>query len=228
MKKQLILLHGALGYKGDFDPIVPLLSANFEIFSFNFSGHGQQSFSADGFGIEIFAQELEDFIKKNGLVRPSVFGYSMGGYVALYLATINKEVLGKILTLGTKFEWTPESAHHETSRMNPDVMAEKIPAYTVVLQAAHGKGWKTLVEQTAGMMIELGESPLLTKDSLSSIEIPIGIKRGEKDHMVSEEESRLAASHIPGAKFSIVPATKHPINTVNPSVLARLIKSELS
>lgn len=227
MKKQLILLHGALGHKGDFDSIVSLLSVDVEVFSFNFSGHGQHPFSPDGFGIEVFAQELEDFINKNGLVRPLVFGYSMGGYVALYLATQNKKILGQILTLGTKFEWTPESAHLETSRMNPEIMEEKIPAYTAALESAHGKAWKTLVEQTAGMMIELGESPLISKETLSFIEIPVEIKRGDKDHMVSDEESNTAASSIPGAQYTVLPDTKHPINTIDSAALTTIIKAQL-
>ncbi|OEK03215.1 hypothetical protein BFP97_17540 [Roseivirga sp. 4D4] len=227
MKRQLILLHGALGCKNDFDAIVPLLSQSFEVYAFNFSGHGLEAFSSKGFGIEVFAEELEEFINEKDLDQPLIFGYSMGGYVALYLASRNKSILGKILTLGTKFEWTPECAHHETSRMNPEVMAEKIPAYTDALQVAHGSAWKKLVEQTAGMMIELGESPLLNEDTLASIEIPVEIKRGEKDHMVNEEESRWAAKSIPEGNYATEPNTKHPINTIEPRALALIIDSNL-
>ncbi len=228
MKKPLILLHGALGCKNDFDLVLPLLSESFEAYSFNFSGHGLEAFSSSGFGIEVFGNELEEFIIQKGINRPMVFGYSMGGYVALYLASINKDLLGKVLTLGTKFDWTPEGAHHETSRMNPEVMVEKIPAYTDSLQAAHGSAWKTLVEQTAGMMTALGNAPLLTEDTLASIEIPVEIKRGDKDHMVNEEESRWAATSIPRANYTTEPNTKHPINTIHPKAMALIIKSLLS
>jgi len=227
MKRPLILLHGALGCKNDFDSVLPLLSNSFEVYNFNFSGHGYQDFSTKGFGIEVFTEELREFIIEKSLDQPLIFGYSMGGYVALYLATLDKNITGKILTLGTKFEWTPESALHETSRMNPEVMAKKIPAYTDSLQAAHGSAWKTLVEQTAGMMTALGNSPLLTEDSLASIEIPVEIKRGEKDHMVNEKESRWAATAIPGANYEVLPTTKHPIQSVDMVLLSKLLKASL-
>lgn len=227
MKKPLILLHGALGCRNDFDLIMPSLSQHFEVFSFNFSGHGSEAFSKKGFGIEVFAEELKEFISQKGLDQPAVFGYSMGGYVALYLAAIDKNLMRKILTLGTKFEWTPESAANETSRMNPEIMAQKIPVYTDALLKAHGAPWKTLVQQTAGMMTALGDSPLLNKDVLSSIEIPVEIKRGEKDHMVNEEESRQATSWIPEAKYEELPATRHPIQSVDRVLLSKLLKSSL-
>ena len=63
----------------------------------------------------------------------------MGGYVALNLASQSPEILGKIITLGTKFAWTKESATHETSRMIPEIMEKKIPAYTQKLERVHGR-----------------------------------------------------------------------------------------
>lgn len=227
MKKQLILLHGALGCQSDFNSIAPLLSEDFEVYRFNFSGHGHEPFSSEVFGIETFAKELEEFIDQQKLHKPLIFGYSMGGYVALHLATINKQIFSKVITLGTKFEWTPESAYQETSRMNPEVMAEKIPAYTDALLAAHGLAWKTLVEQTAGMMIELGESPLLTEDTLPTIEIPVEVLLGEDDHMVSEDESLLVVSLMDNASFTKLPATKHPIGVVDQNALTSVIKTKL-
>lgn len=227
MKKQLILLHGAMGCKDDFRSIEPILTSSFDVHSFNFSGHGKELFSDKGFGIEVFSEELEAFIIKHDLNKPLVFGYSMGGYVALYLASKNKNIFGNILTLGTKFNWTPESADKETSRMNPDVMEVKIPAYTNMLYASHGKDWKTLVYQTAGMMIELGESPILIPDMLSVIEIPVSICLGDQDNMVSQEESNELAQQIPNGKFSLLPNTPHPIEKVKPDLIATVLTSML-
>ena len=81
--KQIILLHGAIGAH---DQLVALANElkqqGFQPYSFSFSGHGQIPFQ-DNFSIEQFALELEQFIAKNNLEQPAVFGYSMGGYVAL-------------------------------------------------------------------------------------------------------------------------------------------------
>ena len=123
--KDLILLHGALGSTHSFDPLKLKLSEHYNCYTLNFSGHGNTTFNPEGFGIECFAEELNAFIKENGLSQPNIFGYSLGGYVALYLAHREPSLMGKIITLGTKFGWSPEAADKEVSRMNPEVMEEK-------------------------------------------------------------------------------------------------------
>jgi pimeloyl-ACP methyl ester carboxylesterase len=107
--KNIILLHGAIGAKDQLEPLAIELKQNgYTVYTLSFSGHGQTPFQTH-FGIEQFALELEQFIKENNLQQPTVFGYSMGGYVALYLAHQQPTLLGNIITLGTKFEWNPRN-----------------------------------------------------------------------------------------------------------------------
>ncbi|MFY0594078.1 alpha/beta fold hydrolase [Roseivirga sp.] len=224
MKKPLILLHGALGSENSLAPLKDILAESFDLFSFNFSGHGRTSFSEAGFGIEVFAEELEVFIKANNLIKPNIFGYSMGGYVALYLAATQPNTIGKIATLGTKFNWNPESAELETSRMNPEVMKEKIPSYTNFLEKNHGDKWEELVQQTAAMMLELGDAPLLNHDTLNQVNSAVLVLRGGADHMVGQEESKKAVLAIENGLYGEFLETKHPIEKVDPKVLAASLK----
>ena len=101
-KPQLILLHGALGAQSQFSPWLPLLEESFEVHSLDFEGHGTQAFADRPFAISHFAENLERYIHSKGLQQPHVFGYSMGGYVAMYLAVRQPELLGKIFTFATK------------------------------------------------------------------------------------------------------------------------------
>lgn len=220
MKKPIILLHGALGSENGLDSLKSALANQFELYSFNFSGHGQKEFSANGFGIEVFADELSAFINKNNFDKVDIFGYSMGGYVALYLASIQPKLIKSIVTLGTKFNWTPENADLETSRMNPEVMKEKIPSYTRLLSEKHGEAWEKLIYQTAGMMLDLGEDPLLNGQILSAIDIPVHIMRGDQDHMVTEEESKSASAALPQGMYVSLNGTPHPIEKVDMAILA--------
>ena len=167
--KDIILLHGALGDKTSLAQLSAMLSDH-NCHFLNFSGHGRQPFNEEGFGIEYFATELEEYISSNNLNQPDIFGYNMGGYVALHLASQKPDRLGKIITLGTKFGWSAESADRETSKLNPQLMEEKIPAYTAKLEKLHGEQWKELVWQTTGMMMELGETPLLDIEALRRIQ----------------------------------------------------------
>lgn len=227
MKKPLILLHGALGSENSFQSLKEALSDQFDVYTFNFSGHGGNAFSEEGFGIEVFAEELKQFIETKELQGSKVFGYSMGGYVALHLASTTPGLISQIITLGTKFNWTPENAEQETSRMNPELMEEKIPAYTQLLFERHGNEWKNLIYQTAGMMIELGEAPLLSNQILEAIDTPTHVMHGDKDHMVTESESKSTGNLLPNGQFLSLSDTPHPIEKIDIQSLSITLKSIL-
>lgn len=222
--KKLILLHGALGCTTLFNSLQKELEQSHKVYTLNFSGHGKRAFSEHGFGIEIFANELESFIKTNKLKGASVFGYSMGGYVALYLASEQPGLIGEIVTLGTKFNWTSESAEHEVAKLNPELIEEKVPVFAEALANRHGKKeWKKLVWQTAGMMLELGDIPLLTNEALSKIESPATICWGDQDNMVTQEESERTAKTLKNGRYITVLNTPHPLEKIDPKVLVNLL-----
>ena len=102
MKPSLLLLHGALGSKQQFDPILKGLEASFEVHTMNFDGHGRHASSRE-FSMQFFAENVMDYLKKHSIETIHLFGYSMGGYVALQLALIEPLKVKSIITLGTKF-----------------------------------------------------------------------------------------------------------------------------
>ncbi len=106
-KPQLLLLHGALGSKKQFSNLKPLLEEKFELFQLDFDGHGDGK-DTKHFSIELFTENLRAFLFENELKAINIFGYSMGGYVALNLAIKHPELVNKIVTLGTKFDWNLE------------------------------------------------------------------------------------------------------------------------
>jgi len=118
------------------------------------SDHGAKDFS-NGFGIAAFSKELHEFILKNKLEKTSVFGYSMGAYVALYLSSQHPEILGNIITLGTKFSWSPEIAEKEIKMLDPEIIKEKVPKFALSLEKRHSDNWIILLNKTAEMILEL-------------------------------------------------------------------------
>lgn len=216
--KALILLHGALGSTAVFDSLIPELSVHYTLYRLNLSGHGSAPFNEKGFGMEVFAEELGAFITTHELSQPVIFGYSMGGYVALYLEALKPHTFEKIITLGTKFSWSPETAKQETSRLNPEIIEKKVPAFAAMLAKRH-TAWKDLMKATAQMMLGLGDTPLLTNTRFAAIHIPVTIMRGDQDQMVGNEESQNAAEALPSGTFLQLENMPHPIEKVNPQQL---------
>ena len=221
--KTIILLHGAIGANDQLEPLTKeLIQKGFQVFSFNFSGHGLKPFQ-NNFGIEQFADELEQFIATQHLEKPNVFGYSMGGYVALYLAHKQPTLLGNIITLGTKFEWTPEIAQKETKMLDAKTILEKVPKFAEDLKTRHGNEWELLLSKTAEMMLSLGTNNALSLNDYTAIENKILIGLADKDTMVSLAETTAVYKQLKNGAMYMLPNTKHPIETVNVSSLAKII-----
>lgn len=221
--KTIILLHGAIGAKDQLEPLaVELKQQGYVVYTLSFSGHGQTPFAAN-FGIEQFALELEQFNKENNLDKPSVFGYSMGGYVALYLAHQQPALLGDIITLGTKFDWTPEISAKEIKMLDSKTIIEKVPKFAEALQKRHGQDWKLLLQKTAEMMLSLGTKNNLSLTDFTTIENKVLIGLADKDTMITLEETIAVYKQLKNGAMYMLPNTKHPIETINVGLLTSLI-----
>lgn len=224
--KNLIILHGALGAKSQFEQLIPQLTNHLNVFTLDFSGHGTNSGDEIDFSIERFAKDLKEFMKQNDLHKPLVFGYSMGGYVSLKLESMEPNSFEKIVTLGTKFNWNPESAEKEAKMLNAEKIAEKVPAFAAYLKSLHGENeWKIVLPKTAKMMLELGNTPALSPDDFHGIQIPVLLLRGEKDVMVTKEETTETQYLLGNGSYREVAEWQHPINLVPSDQLVQQLLS---
>ena len=222
-KPALLLLHGALGTKRQLEPIKEFLLEQFDMYDFNFSGHGGDN-SNEPFSIELFTQNVIDFMAANRLLRTSIFGYSMGGYVALNLAIKYPELVDRVVTYGTKFDWTEASAEKEVKMLNPDVIKEKVPKFAEKLKNDHfPSDWKILMNKTAQMMLNLGGGEKISEAEFSKIQHNVTIGVGLEDTMVTVEESKHVASLITRAKMIELPQQPHLLERVDMEVISALI-----
>ena len=228
MKAKLLLLHGALGSKAQLDTLKDLLTPNFEVYTFNFEGHGVDNTSNKPFSIDLFTDNVIQFLTSNTIESISIFGYSMGGYVALNLAAKSPDLVTEIITLGTKFNWTEASATQEAKLLNPDTIEDKVPAFANSLNNIHGSNWKEVVSKTATMMLGLGKNKTLTDKRLQSIQRKTLITIGDKDKMVSIEESQKSASLLPNGTLQIIEGFPHAIEKINQKQLSTIITTFLN
>jgi esterase/lipase len=227
-KPSVILLHGAIGAADQLQPLANELSKlNYNIYTFSFSGHGKIPFEKE-MSIPQFANELKAFIHSNNIHQPHIFGYSMGGYVALYLASTDHNLLGHIITLGTKFEWNPDIAQREIKNLDPETIQLKVPKFAEALQNRHGESWKQLLAETAQMMIRLGDQNSLTPERFTKIESKVLIGLADKDAMVSLQETTAVYKQLKNGSMYMLPETKHPIESVNIQLLSTIIHQFLN
>lgn len=88
------------------------LQNDFTIHHLNFAGHSGSE-SNEVLSISLFAKQTTLYIQQNNLAPVSVLGYSMGGYVAAYVAVHHPQLITCICTLATKFHWDATIAAKE-------------------------------------------------------------------------------------------------------------------
>lgn len=223
MKEKIVLLHGALGSKTQFEILKNLLSKNFQFYDLDFEGHGGRITEED-YSIELFTQNTLDLFEKEEIDKANLFGYSMGGYVALNFAKKEPNLVDRIITLGTKFNWNKEIAEKEIKMLNPEKIEAKVPRFANILKERHHPvNWKEVLKKTANMMIELGEGKGLKDEEIKQIKHKILIGLGSEDKMVTKEESAFVVNMLPNGSLKIIEGFEHPIEKVDVSKLERTI-----
>jgi pimeloyl-ACP methyl ester carboxylesterase len=224
----ILLLHGAIGAADQLSGLEEELTDSFAVHRLNFSGHGGSAVVDDGFSIPHFASDVIAFLDKKGIDSIHIFGYSMGGYVAMYLAKHHPQKIKKIITLATKFTWDEIIAAQEIKMLNTAKIEEKLPGFAATLQKRHApNNWKTVLGKTAAMLIEMGKDNPLKAGDYSSIQHPVLLMLGDRDKMVTLDETMEVYKNLPHAQLAILPNTGHPIEMVNQTRLAYEISSFL-
>jgi pimeloyl-ACP methyl ester carboxylesterase len=216
----LLLIHGALGAASQLEPLQEALSRRHDVHLIELEGHGNTPLTVDAYSIPRFVAQVREFLRERRLERTGIFGYSMGGYVALQFAAESPEMVTSVATLGTKFAWTPEVAERETSRLDPVTIRSKVPKFAEQLEERHrgAGGWEAVLARTAILMKGLGERPLIDAALLASIVPPARLMVGERDNVVSRDETEAAAKNLAHGECVVLPATPHPIEQVRVSL----------
>jgi esterase/lipase len=223
--KNIVLLHGAIGAKDQLQPLADLLKNDFIVHVFNFSGHGGKPFAEEHFSIEAFAAELQEYFLTQEIEQASVFGYSMGGYVALYLAKQQPQLFNKIITLATKFQWDETIVAKEVSMLNTEIILEKVPVFAEQLKQRHAPNdWKLVLNKTKTMLLQMGKENPLHPNDYTTIDQPVLLLLGDNDKMVTREETEAVQKALPNSRFQLMEQTAHPIEKIKNEVLADIIR----
>ncbi len=221
----LLLLHGAIGAADQLQPLADALRDSYDVHVLNFSGHGGKPFFDDAFTMNGFAGEVMGYMDAHRIERASIFGYSMGGYVAMCLAKSLPHRVNKIVTLATKYHWDEATAAREIKNLDPEKIAAKVPAFAAALQERHAPNdWKEVLQRTANMMVALGADNPLKMEDHAAIQTPVLILLGDRDTMVTLDETVAVYRALPNAQFGVLPGTPHPIEQVDVRMVSFLVK----
>jgi pimeloyl-ACP methyl ester carboxylesterase len=97
--KPLVVLHGAFGWASAH----PALAKNRQLIAVELQGHGHTADIDRPLSIEHMADDVAALLKHLKIDQADIFGYSMGGNVALALAIRAPDCVGRVAINGSHF-----------------------------------------------------------------------------------------------------------------------------
>ena len=108
----LIILHGFLGMADNWKTLGTYYAQEgFQVHLLDLRNHGR-SFHSEIFNYDIMVQDVLDYCKSNNLEKIDCIGHSMGGKVAMLLATKYPELVNKLIVADIGSKFYPQ--HHQT------------------------------------------------------------------------------------------------------------------
>lgn len=215
----LILMHGAFSAIGtSFGKFLPLLAKNRRIVAVELQGHGHTADIDRPLTYANMADDVAELIRQLSLGRADLFGYSMGGAVALELALHYPERVRKAIFAGGA-SYRPEGMYPEMASMGempPDAL-NGTPWHEEYMRIApHPGDWPKLM---ARIQQQDREHQGWTAEQLRSIKAPFMLAVGDADIVRPEhvaEMFRLLGGGVAGdlvglprAWLAVLPGTTH-------------------
>ena len=110
--KPLLILHGFMGMSDNWKTLgTQYAQEGFQVHLLDLRNHGR-SFHSDIFNYEVMCQDVVDYCRENNLENIVCIGHSMGGKVAMLLATQIPNLVHKLIVADIGPKFYPQ--HHQT------------------------------------------------------------------------------------------------------------------
>ncbi len=232
----ILFLHGFMGSSDDWWPLLTQLSENFHCICVDLPGHGHTI--APDYDIPNTARSLVELLESLAIDHPCyLFGYSLGGRIALYLMLYYPQYWNKVVLESASAGLANLTAQQERQRQDLAI-ARKLqqPNLDFAEFVDHWyrqpvfQGLNTQLHFPALLAQRLQNQPLALARSLenaglgsqpylgqllTSNQIPLLLMVGENDHKLVDINQEMAAS-CPAAELLIVPGCSHNVHWQQP------------
>ena len=241
----LVLIHGLGHRRQGWDAVLELLTPHRDVITLDLPGHGESPpLQADGKNaISVMADEVAELISSLGLTRPHVAGNSLGGGLALMLASRGLVASATVLS-PAGFPNHGYQVVYARGFFNTALLTGKVMRPAVPFLARHAAGRAALfglvvakpgrlsAAQVIGDMDGMARASQAVHAVFASFEpftsgipddIPVTIAWGAKDKILSPANARVARSRVPAARFLSLDGCGHVPMTDDPGQVAKVL-----
>lgn len=216
--RPLILLHGAYMTIDTMGPILPGLAATRQVIAAEQQGHGHTADIDRPITYEQMADDTAALLAHLDIGEADVFGFSMGGGIALQLAIRHPGVVGKLVVASTSY--TSDGMHQVAVEMFPSITPELFAGSPIeeayLRNAPNPDDFPQLVEKLKQLDTTEFAWPA---DDIRGIAAPTMILLGDSDGIRLEHALELFKllgggvmgdlQGMPTAQLAVLPGTAH-------------------
>ena len=214
----LVVLHGAYMTIDLMGEVVPALAESRQLIAVELQGHGHTADIDRPLSYELMADDIAALIEHLAIEKADLFGYSMGGGVALQVAIRHPEVVRKLVVASASY--TSEGMHPELLEMIPTLTPEAFagsPIEEAYLRSApNPDDFPTLVAKMKRLDMEPFAWPA---EDIGGIAAPTLLIVGDSDAIRLEHAVELFRllgggvmgdlAGLPKSQLAVLPGTTH-------------------
>jgi pimeloyl-ACP methyl ester carboxylesterase len=214
----LVLLHGAYMTIDAMGEVVPALAETRQVIAVELQGHGRTADIDRPLTYEQMADDTAALLRHLGIEQADVFGFSMGGGVALQVAVRHPDVVRKLVVASASY--TSDGMHPELLEMIPTITPEVFAGSPIeedyLRTAPNPDDFPTLVAKLKQLDMEPFAWP---PEDIQGISAPTLIIVGDSDAIRLEHAVELFRllgggvmgdlSGLPKSQLAVLPGTTH-------------------
>jgi pimeloyl-ACP methyl ester carboxylesterase len=216
--RPLVLIHGAFMTVEAWGDVLTELAKTRRVIALELQGHGRTADIDRPFSYEQFADDVAALMRRIGIDKADVLGYSLGGGVALQAAIRHPEMIDKLVVISGTYRtdgWYPE-VMATIAKMTPDDFTGTPIRDGYNKVAPHPEAFPALVGRIKAAEAKVYAWP---PDAIRAIASPALIVLGDSDGVRPEhalEMFRLLGGGVfgdiagmPKSQLAVLPGTHH-------------------
>jgi pimeloyl-ACP methyl ester carboxylesterase len=249
----ILLLHGLGDAASVWRDVAIALACHHAVLAVDLRGHGDSGWPADAdYRVATMAADVGHFISKLSLSDITLVGHSMGGTVALHVASRYPERIGRLVLADSGPDADAKNVSHlrlglrEAHRLYPTS-----DAYAAVLSARHPLARRELLQwiatattrqvgvdsvalkydpvilqklERAGTSGETAAGHVKSWQMLDALRCPVLVLRGSASSMLSTRTAnKMAHKVLRWATLRVIPLAGHSIHLDNPEAVSEAV-----
>ncbi len=241
--KPLLILHGFLGMSDNWKSLGTQFAVDFQVHMLDLRNHGR-SLHSDDFSYEIMAQDVYEYCQEHNLSSINSIGHSMGGKVAMLLATSHPELVDKLIVADIGPKFYPQ--HHQDilaglnavdfsiqpSRSDVEaIMAKFVPDFGTRQFLMKNLFWKEPGQlafrfNLAVFNKKMDEIGVALPQSARFLKPTLFIRGGNSKYILNSDFEDIK-EHFPDSSIETIPNVGHWLHAENPAEFYQKVTSFL-